>query len=186
MKRIVLTGPPCSGKTTVSTAIGAILRDFVVVPEAATQVYSADATRWDLLDLAGRKDCQRRIYQLQLRQEAEYAERHPDKNLLLDRGTLDGAVYWPDGSEAYWREMGTNLEEELRRYDRVIFMETAATIGVYGFSTNACRFEDAQAAIANGRALAALWGKHPKMVAVPAFESVEEKVAAVKGILERG
>jgi predicted ATPase len=185
MKRIVLTGPPCSGKTSISTALAPLLPDYVVVPEAATQVYSADATRWDLLDLDGRKDCQRRIYHLQLRQEEDYANQYPGKNLLLDRGTLDGAVYWPDGPDAYWREMSTTLAAELARYDRVILMETAATLGVYGLETNPCRFEDAAGAIANGNALAELWGKHRDLIVVRAFASLEDKIAAVKAILPR-
>src|SRR5688500_14345311 len=88
--RIVLTGGPGAGKSVVSAAIAARHPGrFVVVPEAATQVYDALKTRWDRLDLAGRRDVQRQIYRLQVEQERRLAESHPDKMLLLDRGTID-------------------------------------------------------------------------------------------------
>jgi predicted ATPase len=185
MQRIVLTCAPCSGKTAVSTALAAALPNLIVVPEAATQVYSSDGSRWDRLDLAGQKDRQRRIYQLQVAQETAAARRHPGKDLLLDRGTLDGAAYWPDGPDAYWQEMGTTRQAELARYDRVILMETSAALGVYAPESNACRFEDATGAIANGRLLARLWAGHPSLITIPAFPSLEEKIAAVKQILLR-
>jgi predicted ATPase len=185
MTRIVLTGPPCSGKTVVSTALAQSLPHLVVVPEAATQVYTADGARWDRLDLAGRKDRQRKIYQLQIRQEDDFARRHPGKDLLLDRGTLDGAAYWPDGPQAYWRDMGTTHQAELSRYHRVIFMQTSAAIGVYGLDSNACRFEDAAAAIAGSDSLYQLWADHPNLVVVPAFATLAEKIAAVRAILNR-
>lgn len=100
-------------------------------------------TRWDWVDAAGRRDLQRRIYRLQREQEDRAASRHPNKILILDRGTVDGAAYWPDGPDAYWAEMGTTLEAELARYDHVIWMQTAAAIGIYdGSDSNSCRFED--------------------------------------------
>jgi len=185
MTRSVLTGPPCSGKTAVSSAIAAAMPHIAVVPEAATQVYEADGTRWDSLDLAGRNERQRRIYQLQLRQEEAFARRHPDKSLLLDRGTLDGAAYWPDGPDAYWHEMKTTREIELARYDRVIFLETAATIGIYGLDSNAARFEEPADAIANGKRLFNLWCAHPNIITIPAFPSLADKIAAVKAILNK-
>src|SRR4051794_7241670 len=108
MKRIVLTGGPGAGKTVISRRIAAEHPDrYVLVPEAATQIYDALQTRWDQLDLAGRRDVQRRIYALQLQQEQRIANEHAGKILLLDRGTLDGATYWPDGTDDYWASLGT-------------------------------------------------------------------------------
>src|SRR5262245_64554108 len=104
MKRVVLTGGPGAGKTVVSRRIAADHPDrFVLVPEAATQVYDALQTRWDKLDLEGRRDVQRKIYRLQVDQENRTLESHPGKTLLLDRGTIDGAAYWPEGPDDYWR-----------------------------------------------------------------------------------
>src|SRR3954463_1172939 len=105
-QRIVLTGGPGAGKTVITRRIASMLPDqFALVPEAATQVYDALQTRWDKLDLAGRRDVQRKIYQLQVDQEDRTAAANPDKILLLDRGTIDGAAYWPEGPDDYWRDV---------------------------------------------------------------------------------
>ena len=185
MTRIVLTGGPGAGKTVISRrlATGDPGR-FVLVPEAATQVYDALRTRWDRLTLDGRRDVQRRIYQLQVEQEDRLAAEHPNKVLLLDRGTIDGSAYWPDGPEDYWRDLDTTLEAELARYDRVVWMQTCAAVGAYdGDASNTCRFEDAGGAIASGNLLAMLWSRHPRLVKVDAFADLDEKVAVVRRVL---
>ena len=51
---------------------------------------------------------------------------YPERILLCDRGTLDGAAYWPGEPEEFFAAIGTSLEAELARYDAVIFFETAA------------------------------------------------------------
>lgn len=181
MKRIVLTGGPGAGKTVISARLADQHRDrFTRVPEAATQVYDALQTRWDRLDLAGRRDAQRQMYQLQVGQEQRIAREHPNQVLLLDRGTIDGAAYWPDGFDAFWEAMGTTHAQELARYDTVIWLETAAALGVYdGDASNSCRFEDADAAIASGEVLLKLWGDHPRLRKVPASAQLDDKLAAV-------
>jgi predicted ATPase len=187
MKRIVLTGGPGSGKTVVSSAIAqSDPARFVVVPEAATQVYSGAQTRWDLVDALGRCELQRQIYRLQRRQEDLFAAWHPDKILILDRGTIDGAAYWPDGPEAYWADLGTSLAAELARYDHVIWMQTAAAIGIYdGSDSNACRFEDAAAAIVSGEMLTKLWSGHPNFRKIAAHSSLADKISEVRLLLEK-
>src|SRR6202012_1423173 len=110
-------------------------------PEPAPRFYSSARTRWDLVNLVGRRELQRQIYHLQRRQEDRFTAEHPGKILVLDRGTIDGATYWPDGPDAYWADLKTSLAAELARYDHVIWMQTAAAIGIYdGSDSNSCRF----------------------------------------------
>ena len=181
MKKVVITGAPGSGKTVITARLAADHPDrFALVPEAATQVYTLLNTRWDQLDLAGRHDAQRRMYRLQLEQEARAEQEHPRKILLLDRGTIDGAAYWPEGPEHFWRDVGTTHARELARYDAVIILETSAALGLYdGDASNAVRFEDAAAAIAAGEVLRTLWGDHPRVVHVAAQLDLAHKIAAV-------
>jgi len=185
MKRIVLTGGPGAGKTVVGAAIVAAHPDrYLLVPEAATQVYDLLNTRWDRLDTAGRRDVQRRIYHLQIEQEQRIAAQAAGRDLLLDRGTIDGAAYWPDGPDDYWRDLGTTHAAELARYDMVIWLETSAVLGLYDAdASNPCRFEHPQAAIASGLKLKRLWAPHPHMHFVGAFASLDDKIAAVKELL---
>ena len=187
MRKIVITGGPGSGKTVIAAALAAERPDrFVLVPEAATQVYTMLQTRWDRLDLAGRHDAQRRMYRLQLEQESRLAGEHPDKTLLLDRGTVDGSAYWPEGPDAFWRDVGTTHEAELARYDAVILLETCATLGLYdGDASNFCRFEDADAAVRSSELLKRLWSNHPRVVHVDSYPKLEEKVCVVRRALEQ-
>jgi len=184
--RIVLTGGPGAGKSVISRRIAASDPNrFVLVPEAATQVYDALQTRWDRLDLEGRRDVQRKIYRLQVDQEDRTARANPGKILLLDRGTVDGAAYWPDGPDEYWRDVGSTLEAEVKRYDAILWMESAAALGLYdGDSSNFCRFEDAAGAIESGKLLLKLWGGHPNLKHIGAFANLNDKIAAVKEVID--
>lgn len=185
MQRIVLTGGPGAGKTTVC----AILtrrhpHRFALVPEAATQVYQRLGTRWDRLDEAGRREVQRQIYALQVEQEGRVAREQQGKTLLLDRGTLDGSSYWPAGPEDYWRAMNLSREAELARYDAVIWMESCAAVGTYdGSLSNSVRHEDAAAALARGEGLRRAWAGHPRLIEVRACVTFDEKIARVEETL---
>jgi predicted ATPase len=187
MKRIVLTGGPGAGKTVIARRIATQDPDrFVLVPEAATHIYSQSQTRWDRLGTAGRCEMQRRIYHWQIVQEDRIATDNPGKILLLDRGTIDGAAYWPEGSDAYWRDLHSSLSKELKRYDAVIWLQTAAAIRIYdGSDSNACRFEDAASAVISGQILDHLWHGHPNYHKIDACPQLEDKVQSVRQLLLR-
>lgn len=187
VKRIVLTGGPGAGKSVIAAAIAdAAPGRFALVPEAATQVYAMRRTHWTALDDAGRRDVQRRIYRLQRDQEDRLAGEFPGKILLLDRGTIDGAAYWPDGPAAYWADLGTTAAAELARYDAVLLLESAAALGLYdGPASNAVRFEDAAGALASGRLLEELWAEHPLVRPIRATPNLADKIAAVRAAMDR-
>jgi predicted ATPase len=182
MKRIVLTGGPGAGKSVIAAEVVRRHADrFALVPEAATQVYTMLNTRWDRLNLTQRRDAQRRIYHLQCEQEIRIASSHPNHHLLLDRGTIDGAAYWPDGPDDYWRDLDSSIQRELAKYDTVIWMESAAALGIYdGDKSNDVRFEDPQSAIESGKKLLKLWGGHGNLKHVGAFSNLADKIAAVE------
>lgn len=186
MARIVLTGGAGAGKTVIAHRFAALCPGrFVAVPEAATQVYQSLQTRWDQIDIPMRRQVQRRIYQLQLDQEFRLSAAHPDMDLILDRGTVDGAAYWPDGADDYWREMGTTLQRELARYDLVIWLESCAVLsGVYdGAASNPRRHEDPRGAIAIGQRVHDVWMAHPNFHIVHACPDLDDKRRAVSAII---
>ncbi len=200
LTRIVLTGGPGAGKTVIAEALadGAHLAAWreevggvMLVPEAATQVYAARRTRWDRLDADGRREVQREIYRFQRVQEdrlAALAYERGDRLLLLDRGTIDGSAYWPDGPGAYWRDQGVDPTDELMRYDAVLLLESAAALGSHlydGEASNRARFEDARGALETGRLLASVWCGHPRLIRIPATNDLEEKIRAVANAIGR-
>ena len=113
------------------------------------------------------------------------AAQFPDHILLLDRGTIDGSAYWPQGAEDYWRDLNTTAAAELARYDAVLWLQTSAALGLYDHdASNQCRFEHPQAAIESGDLLRRLWGDHPRIHWVDAYTELDDKVARVKTILD--
>ena len=186
MPKIVLTGAPGSGKTTLCSLIAqSDPHRFAAVPEAATQVYSAAEARWDRADTNRRRELQRQIYRLQREQEERNERENPGKTLILDRGTVDGAAYWPDGPDDYMTQLKTTFAAEFARYELVILLQTAAAIGIYdGSASNPVRFEDAAGALAAAETLERLWSGHPNLVRVQACANLYEKFQAVKQIID--
>lgn len=187
VKMIVLTGGPGAGKTSAASEVARRLSADGTrtrhVPEAATQVYTRLGRKWNQLTIAERRRAQAAMYELQLEQESaalKGARFDATRVLILDRGTIDGAGYWPDGDAAFWEAVGTTQAAELSRYHAVVWLETAAKLGLYDHdASNEVRFEDAEGAIAAGEVQARLWGGHPRVVRVGAQAAWEAKLNAV-------
>lgn len=187
--KVVLTGGPGAGKTTAAREVAHRLsrqgHRIHYVPEAATQVYQRLGKLWSQLTLEQRRDAQTAMYRLQLEQE-EHAITGlpPGTTLLLDRGTIDGAGYWPDGPEAFWLAQHTTHATELARYHAVFWLETAAALGLYDHhASNPVRFEDPHQAIAAGELQAQLWSNHPNLYTIPAYADFDQKLAQVEATI---
>jgi predicted ATPase len=173
--RIVLTGGPGDGKTTAADLYRReIGEDVVIVPEAATILYLGGFPRTGELEV--RRATQRAIYHVQLNLEDAQAAHYRSRILLCDRGTIDGAAYWPGPTEDFFAHQGTTLEAELLRYDAVIFFETAAVGGIEIEGGNPTRIESNEQAIRLDRTLREMWSKHPNFVFIPHNSSFIKKV----------
>lgn len=127
--RIVLTGGPGGGKTTAADLFRREIGErVVVVPEAATMLFSGGFPRVSEPDAA--MAAQRAIFHVQRNLEDLQAARFPGRVLLCDRGTVDGAAYWPGEPDAFFAAVDTSHREQLERYDAVIFFESAAAGGM--------------------------------------------------------
>lgn len=163
--RIVLTGGPGAGKTTAADLFRREIGErVVVVPEAATLLFSGGFPR--VTEAHARRAAQSAIYHLQRNLEDVQSARFPERILLCDRGTVDGAAYWPDEPAGFFAAMGTTEADELARYDAVIFFESAAVGGGGIEGGNPARIESIEEAAHLDHRLRAIWSKHPKFVVV--------------------
>lgn len=173
--RIVLTGGPGGGKTTAADLFRRELGErVVIVPEAATLVFSGGFPR--CTEQPGLLSAQRAIYHVQRNLEDVQSARYPDRILLCDRGTVDGAAYWHDGGSGFFDALGTTVELELSRYDGVIFFESAAVGGLQVEGGNPIRTESIAEAAALDARLQTLWAQHPRFVVVRHSDSFLKKI----------
>lgn len=186
--RIVLTGGPGGGKTTAADLFRREIGErVVIVPEAATILFQGGFPR--SREPHALRSAQSAIFHLQRNLEDVQAALYPGRTLLCDRGTVDGAVYWPSAPREYFNAVGTTLETELRRYDAAIFFETAAVGGASIEGGNPMRNESLDEAVQLDRRLRALWSRHPRFVLVPNnpsfFKKISFGLAAIEGIVSQ-
>lgn len=194
IKRIVLTGGPCGGKT---TALSHIQQHFTAlgykvfsVPEVPTMVTAAG---WNYM--TDNKDFyyegEKMILKLQLMLEDEIhhlAETCTEPCLIVcDRGALDISTYI---SAEMWHELcdscHTSQDQLLDRYDTIIHLVTAANGARHAYTTanNAARYEQADEA---GLRLACeldlkqqkAWEKHPNLHIIDNSTTFELKIQRV-------
>ena len=174
--RIVLTGGPGGGKTTAADMLRREFDDRVaLVPETATMLFTGGFPRVD--EAQARRSAQTAIFHVQRNLEDVQTALYPRKILLCDRGTVDGAVYWPEDGD-FFEAMGTTLEAELARYHHVIFFETAAVGGLSIASGNPARIETLNEALELDTELRKLWSKHPRFHFVPHGPSFLAKITS--------
>jgi len=130
------------------------------------------------------------VFHVQRNLEDVQSGRFPDRVLLCDRGTVDGAAYWPDGGEGFFAALGTTKEAEFTRYEAVLFLESAAVGGLPVVEGgNPVRNEGIDAAAALDRRLRDVWSEHPNFVLIGHEASFFHKMArgldAMRDILAR-
>jgi predicted ATPase len=181
--RIVLTGGPGGGKTTAADLFRReIGQRVVVVPESATLLFSAGFPRSH--EAHARKSAQLAIFHVQKNLEDVQSALYPQRILLCDRGTIDGAAYWPDDPGGFFEAIGSTRERELARYDAVIFFETAAAGGISVEGGNPTRIESNEEALALDRRLRDIWSGHPRFLVIPHTPSFVSKIMSGLAALE--
>ena len=176
-QRIVLTGGPGAGKTAVLELVRRALCDHVrVLPEAAGILFGGGFPR--IATPSYGRAAQRAIFHVQRELEAT-TDDDPSAIVVCDRGTVDGAAYWPGPGEL-WNQVGTTLATELARYDIVIHLRVP---GAQYNHQNPLRTEDAITAHAIDKRIAALWASHPHRFEVAAEQDFFAKASHALRIL---
>jgi predicted ATPase len=173
VRKIVVTGGPGAGKTAVLELVRRSLCDHVqVVRESAGIVFGGGFPRTTALE--ARRAAQRAIFYVQRELEAASVGLNAVV-LLCDRGTVDGAAYWPGPGEL-WPAVGTTLETQLARYDAVIHLRTPTANDGYNHQ-NPLRVESAIEAAAIDARIAVAWSRHPRRYEVSATTDFLDKAS---------
>jgi predicted ATPase len=190
IRRVAVSGGPGAGKTTLWRELSSRFSDQVVpVPEVATLMFRHVFPA--VHNESERRAVQSAIFHVQRELERVHEGRATgDQILLCDRGTVDGGGYWPAGHQAFFEEMATCWQNELARYDAVLFLESAAVGGLSIADGNEVRREDLAQAIAVDTRLRETWASHPQFCHVPHAVRFEDKLAeahaAFVKLLQRG
>ncbi len=184
-QKIVLTGGPGAGKTTISEVLHkAFPHKLAIAPEAASLLMNGGFPKWP--EKGAKKALQKAIYTVQCRMEEAYCCHFETQTLILDRGTVDGAAYWPDGPDSFFEAIDSSLDQELARYSCVIYLESADQ-DTYKLSKsrNPLRCETWAQAKRLDEKTRILWAKHPKHLLIKSKFSFSEKIAQVLKFVER-
>jgi predicted ATPase len=183
--RIVLTGGPGGGKTTAADLFRREIGEkVVIVPETATMLFTGGFPR--VGEPKARTATQRAIFHAQVGLEDVQGALYPGRVLLCDRGTIDGAAFWPDDApQGFFESVGTSLEEQLKRYDAVIFFESAAVGDISIEGGNPARTESNEEARHLDMRLRELWSEHPNFRFVPHSASFFAKLQDGLGQLQK-
>lgn len=182
-RHVAISGGPGGGKSTVAAALA---QEFgprvVVVPEVATHLLGGFFPGIGGPD--DRRAVQRAIYHVQVNLEAVHRARCAEDNVLVfDRGIIDGAAYWPDGSDAFFESVSDDPDAARERYDAVVFLESAAQGGLAIESDNAARTEERREAARLDTLLYQLWSPHPRFRFIAHTPTFEEKVKSALVVL---
>ena len=194
IKRIVLTGGPCAGKT---TALVRVIEHFnnlgfkvFCIPEVPT-MYSLAGWNYMTPNRQLYFEGERAILETQLTLEDHFQRLATvcTKPVLVvcDRGALDISAYMaPDEWESITREADTNPNALRERYDAVLHLVSAAdgAEAYYTTATNSIRYEQAdeeglRIARELDKKVIKAWTGHPHLRVINNHDDFERKMQRV-------
>lgn len=190
MKRIVLTGGPCAGKT---TALVKVIEHFsslgykvFIIPEVPT-LFSQAGMDYLTKNRAFFYEGERATLEMQLALEDKFtrmAETITDKPTIIvcDRGTMDISAYM---QPEMWAEItagvGVSSEQLRGRYDAVLHLVSAADGAEQFYTTanNAERTEGIELARMLDKKVIQAWSEHPHLRVINNHEDFDTKINRV-------
>jgi len=171
--KIAITGGPSAGKTTIADVVS---RHFAMglVPESASILFRGGFPRF----ASGPGVCYQQvaIYHVQRQLEHVISFQNPGRDLVCDRGTLDGLAYWPESRESFFQLVHSSMAAELMRYDWVIDLDSVDT-GRY--LQTSLRIETPPEARELDRRLQEIWSCHNNYILIRNANDFSKKIERV-------
>jgi len=198
MKRIVFTGGPSSGKTTIMRKLlDHFGHKILLVPETATLLLQGGypgpgklmpwSEEWHLLFEDAVFNLQKSIERASL-----LMAMHNDSEIIFfDRGILDVAGHLPGGVAQFCQRYKTTEKESLLQYDIVIHLVSYAMFDPRGYQEIAesrwgkSYFSSVEYARHIEEATLSVWANHKKRFIVDGHGNIEQKATEVIEIIER-
>lgn len=189
MKRIVLTGGPCAGKT---TALVKVIEHFsslgykvFIIPEVPT-LFSQAGMDYLTDNHAFFYEGEKATLETQLDLEDRFtrmAETIKTPTIIVcDRGTMDISAYMkPEMWEEITAAAGTSSEQLRARYDAVLHLVSAADGAEQFYTTanNAERTEGLELARELDKKVIQAWSEHPHLRVINNHENFDTKINRV-------
>lgn len=185
IKKIVISGGPCGGKTSameyIKETFSTLGYRVLFIHESASELISGGIAPWTCGTSDQYQLCQLR-YQLEKEKIIKLAAQtmEVDKILIVcDRGTLDNKAYMSE--EAFKQAlaiMQVSEDELLAEYDGVFHLVSAA-IGAseyYTTSNNEARSETCEEAAILDEYLGKAWSKHPQYYLIDNSTDFKQKM----------
>lgn len=184
MKKIVLTGAPSSGKSSVMKELADLFGEQVLlVPESAVVLLQGGFPAPSHSDLEQIRAFQKAILQVQAGLEFILPKQKPAAQFaVFDRASLDGGGFWPPGPEDFLKQFSVDRQKEYAKFTDVLFLELP-TPEMFG-GVNDLRFHNFEQSALSERQLEAVWKDHPRFRKIPAKATLEEKVRSVVSVIK--
>jgi len=170
---IVITGGPCTGKTTLLQAMASL--GYSILPEMArTIIEESEIKGRDLVPWKSLADFQEEVLRRQLEQESVMGESR--RVHFLDRGIVDGAGYCMEGGIC---EPKTLLTCGYCRYGKVVLLEPLSH-----YTQDISRMEDRDRGVRIHECIIGAYEKYSYTIErLPAW-SIERRVERLQEIAE--
>lgn len=187
-ENIAFVGGPCSGKTSVFEALRArcpMADDGVClsfIEEAATRILPRDPN-------LPRRDPVRFQYEVSLLQymmedhgiDTLFHREEPLKVQITDRGVADAYIYLNEQQVGLMTDQ--TPDELMHRYTAVLYFEPFRSQSLTDGNEFRVEHEDEMAALEEKTR--AIWQRHPNIIFVPTFATIEERIRYTEQVLDR-
>lgn len=185
MKKILITGGACAGKTTVLEIIKNYLTDnnydVTIFEEVPTKLISNGITP----DKTGRMEFQELIIKTQIDNEKNC---DCDGVVVFDGSSIDSMKFITrEEFDKFVEKYNTNFKEIINGYDGIIFLETVAKEfpELYSNENNKARLTDIDAAIARNDKLFNIYNSSSKIYLIKPDKDIENKKKKVIEVIEK-